>query len=186
MNTAAGNPLKSVTAEQVGLNVKNAWYVLKNSWFMPESPYSFFVFCVLMILIFTLIIFFHYNNIQRQVKKYSRCYKNKMKTATSSGIYTVTATTGRADQKLYNVTYDLKMKKTTLECACPQSEDATNVNTFRDIPIYNLQTKTVDTVDTKYCQCNFQADTPSTSVYYTGHPGLVRFMNSGDESFFTG
>lgn len=176
--------LKSAAFEQFGLNLQNTWYVLKNSWFMPESFYSFIVFCVLMTLIFILVIFFHHNNIQRQVKKYSRCYRNKMKKQVS-GLYTVTATTGQPNQQLYSVTYDLAKKQSTVQCACPQGEDATVANVFRNIPVYNMQTKQVDTIQEKYCHCKFQADSPSASVYFTGHPGLVRFMNSKDDSFFT-
>lgn len=166
--------------EQAILNTKNVWYMIRSSQFMPESWYSFVVFCVLVILIYILVLFFHHNSIQRQVKKYSRCYKNKMKKQVS-GTYVVTATDGEKNP-LYRVAYDIAKKQNTVECACPEG---TVANTFRDIKVYNLKTKETDTIPEKYCHCNFAGDTPSASVYFTGHPGLVRFMNSGDDSFFT-
>lgn len=168
------------TAEKFTLNAKNAWYVLRNSWFMPESFYSAIVFAVLITFIFIMIIFFHYNSIQRRVKTSSRCYQNKMK-AQMSGLYSVTATDG-ADKELYRVTYDIAKKQNNVECACEEGE---TVNIFRDVKVYNMSTGETDTIAQKYCNCKFSADAPGTSVYFTGHPGLVRFMNSGDNSFFT-
>lgn len=168
--------------EEVKINAINTWYVIRNSWFMPESWYSFIVFSVLVALIFILIVFFHHNNIQRYVRKYSRCYRNKMQ-AQASGVYTVTAVDGSQNRPLYSVSYDINKKVNTVKCAC--TPEGNVANTFRNIPVYNLATKQTNTIPEKYCHCNFSGDTPSTSVYFTGHPGLVRFMNSGDDSFFT-
>lgn len=162
------------------LQVKNMWYVLRTSWFMPESWYTTMVFLILVSFMFILIIFFHHSSVQRYVKKHSRCYKNKVKKS-ASGVYMVTATDGQKNP-LYTVSYDLAKKENKLECACPEG---TVTNAFRDIKVYNLRTKSTDTIKDKYCNCNFAGDAPSTSVYFTGHPGLVRFMNSGDDSFFT-
>lgn len=179
------NALQSAKFEQAALNTKNVWYAIRSSAFMPESWYSFIVFSVLMALLFILIIFFHHNSIQRRVKKVSRCYKDKQRKL-MSGRYIVTATNGQKEP-MYRVSYDLAKKQSTVECACEQDPNGQNVaNTFRDIKVYNLNTNKVNIIPEKYCQCKtgFGEDL-AASVYFTGHPSLVRFMNSGDDSFFT-
>jgi hypothetical protein len=96
-----------------------------------------------------------------------------------SGAYTVTATDGE-NNPMYKISYDLAKKQNTVQCACTEGSVA---NSFRNINVYNLKTKNTEKIQEKYCNCN--VDFSSTSVYFTGHPGLVRFMNSGDDSFFT-
>lgn len=158
--------------------LQNFTSVVKNAWFVP-SPYEFLVFVVLIGLFFLLLVFFHYSGIQRAVKKNSRCYQEKRQTRTD-GVYSVTATNGR-NEPMYKVSYDIGKKRNVLECACPEGDVS---NTFTDINMYNLKTKSVDKVSEKYCNCTTDVYTPGESVYFTGHPGLVRFMSSQDTSFF--
>ena len=82
---------------------------------------------------------------------------------------------------MYTVSYNIAKKQSNLQCACQEGSTA---NAFHNIKMFNFNTKKTSTYD-KYCNCDGQLDQPSASVYFTGHPGLVRYMNSGDDSFFT-
>jgi len=142
-------------------------------WWIP-SGHEIFIFLISIILLFILVMLFHYNSIQNRVKKESRCLReNKEKTA--SGVYTVTATNSR-NKPLYRVGYNLGAKQYSLECACNPGDV---VNTFKNIHVYDMHTNSVQTVTEKQCQCDsYLMDDASGQVYYTGYPGLVQFMNS--------
>jgi predicted membrane protein len=158
-------------------SVNYAFSVIKNSWFWPSSMYELVIFGVLVALIILLAMFFHYNSIQKEVKKKSRCYSANSR---QSGVYSVTASTSTG-APLYRVSYDMTNKVSNLECAC---KEGPVVNNFNDISVYNFTSKSSDAVN-KYCSCEGDLLTsPSESVYFSGHPDLVRFMTNEDDSFF--
>lgn len=169
MNNVNPDILKSPSVTFVKSFVKNAWFV--------PSPYEFFTFLMLISLFIILVTFFHYSGVQRYVKKNSRCLMERQKNS-MSGIYTVTAN-NRENKPLYKVSYDLTGKEYTVECACKEGK---YTNQFNSINVYDLKRQLSDTIDKKLCQCSESLNTDR--VYYSGYPGLVRFMNTGDTSFF--
>lgn len=149
----------------------------RNAWFMP-TPYEFFTFIFLILLFIILVSFFHYSGIQRHVKKNSRCLAERQRNSVS-GIYTVTAN-NKDNKPLYKVSYDLTGKEYSVECACKEGK---YTNQFNTINVYDMKRQSSDIIDKKFCQCDSLLDTER--IYYAGYPGLVRFMNTGDTSFFT-
>lgn len=164
--------------DQLAENVKSTWYAIKNHSLIPTLP-EFFTFVVIFILVFLLVALFHNNSIQTAVRKNSRCLRAK-EIGRTKGQYVVKAL-NKNNQELYQVGYDLSTRETTLQCACPEGKVA---NTFHNIPMYNLRTNMVQKVKEKSCACDQTYYVPGESVYYTGYPGLVSFMNSEDTSFF--
>lgn len=147
-----------------------------NSYWMP-SMHEFFVFACLMAVLAIVFYLFHYNSIQRAVQQ-TRCYQLQ-DTAGTMGSYAVTAKNAR-NEDMYTVSYDLDSKLSAIECSC---KEGNIVNTFRDIPMYDLIDQQERNVD-KICQCDKQLLGVDGSTYYAGYPGIVRFMKDGDSSFF--
>jgi hypothetical protein len=150
----------------------------KNIWFVPSFT-EFLTFAAIILLLFIMFSLFHNNSVQVAVRKNSRCLRAK-DIGRTKGQYIATAM-NKQNQNLYRVGYDLSSTQTTLECACPQGKVA---NTFRNIPLYNLSTQTATNVKEKLCSCDQLYHREGESVYYSGYPGIVSFMNSGDLSFF--
>jgi hypothetical protein len=116
----------------------------------------------------------YYNDVQLRVKNNSQCYKDR-NAAKSTDIYTVTATNQNRDP-LYKVNYSFGAKSYDVQCACKEGPVA---NTFPNIDVYNIGTQTVQTIDNKMCSCDTQLYNPaSDTMYFSGYPGLVRFMNT--------
>lgn len=159
-------------------NVKSTLSAVRNNSLIPTWA-EFLTFSVIFLLLFLLATLFHNNSIQAAVRKNSRCLRAK-EIGRTGGQYVVKAH-NKNNQDLYQVGYDLTTKETTLQCACPEGKVA---NTFRDIPMYNLRTKTSQTVKEKLCGCDQSYYNAGESVYYSGYPGVVSFMNSGDTTFF--
>ena len=150
--------------------------IFDSNWWKPTVSEAITFTLVLVILVFVIYLF-HYNSVQRSVQN-SRCYR--LQDAMSSlGQYSVTAKNARNDN-LFNVKYDLDSRLYELSCACKPGPVA---NTFRDIPVYDMVDQT-DRKITKNCLCDKVVITPTDSTYYYGHPGVTRFMKSGDTSFF--
>jgi hypothetical protein len=137
------------------------------------------IFAVMFVLLWVIFALFHHNSIQARVRKNSRCLRAK-EIGRAGGQYVVRAM-NQNNQELYQVGYDLTTRETTLQCACPEGKVP---NTFSEIPIYNMNTMTSQTVKEKSCACDQSYYRPGERVYYSGYPGLVSFMNSGDTTFF--
>lgn len=151
---------------------------IRNSWLLPSLP-EFVTFAVIIVLLFLLFALFHNNSIQSEVRKKSRCLRAK-ETGRKGGQYMVTAT-NKDNQELYRIGYDLSSRQFNVQCACPEGKVT---NTFRRIPVYNLNTMTSQTIPEKSCACDTSYYRTGDSVYYNGYPGLVSYMNSGDTTFF--
>jgi len=127
-----------------------------------------------------LIVLFQYSTIQNDVKKNSRCLREKL-SGQSNGMYVVTAK-NETDEKLYNITYDLRKKEYNVSCACTPGD---TVNHFNDIKVYDMRNPSnpIRRINEKMCYCDKFVEPNRT--YYFGYPDILRFMNSGDTSFFT-
>lgn len=149
------------------------------SW-APHDITEIVLYIAIVVIIVILIRLFHYNSIQRKVVTTSRCLREKTQ-GKRNGIYSVTATNYRNDP-LYKVHYDLNAKSYAVECACKEGQ---TVNNFRDIPVYDLRdpANPNKTIGNKVCQCDGLL-TSNPRTYYNGYPGVVRYMNNKDTSFF--
>ena len=136
------------------------------------------------VIVFFVILFsrlFFYDMVQREVRQTSRCIRERSEFA-RAGTFSVLAKNA-LNLPLYKVQYDLKNKRSSVECACKSGEV---VNAFTNIPYYDFNSKKSATIPEKLCECesNLQANANS-SVYYSGTPGVIRFMNDQtDVKFF--
>lgn len=122
----------------------------------------------------------HYTNIRKNVKEHSRCLREKANN--KSGKYMVYAKNPR-NEPMYSVAYDMQGGTWNLNCTCKDGDVA---NEFKNIPIYNFKNPANPTMYTdKSCKCE-KDYTQSTNIYYDGAPGIIRFMNDRDVTFFTG
>lgn len=152
---------------------------VKNSWIVPE-PFEIVAFVFFMILFIILCTLFHYSSIQAAVKKRSRCMRDRSLGASPGGIYTVMAQ-NNDNQPLYKVDYNLSSREFAVKCACPEG---TVSNRFPSIPVFNLGTQTEEKIKDKTCGCDTKYFSTGDSIHYSGYPGLVSYMNSGNTSFF--
>jgi hypothetical protein len=138
------------------------------------------LFTVVMVLLILIVYFIHYHMIQMEVRKTSRCLRLKERHS-AGGVYTVEAVNENSD-KLYNVTYDLGAKSSTVDCACPPGNV---VNHFRDIPYFDMKTQRTRKIEDQMCGCDSIYDDTRDQIFFEGVPGLVRYMqNQDDTSFF--
>jgi len=180
MATVSGAPIATVTGAAApappageGWMTSLTKWINELEWWLPSFNEAL-LYIVVALLLYIFGSLMYYNNIQLRVKQTSQCYKDK-NSVTNNGSYYATAVNQNND-KLYNVNYDFGAKSYTIDCACNPGDV---INTFPAFDIYNLATQKVNTVDHKLCSCDKQLYTlGSDSVYYTGYPGIVRFMNT--------
>ena len=138
------------------------------------------LFTVFIFISIFLIFMIHYHLIQKKVRAESRCLREAEQYATGSE-YKITASDKR-NSDLYNLTYNFDTKQTTVNCAC---KDGKTLNSFKNIPYYDLRLNASKALDNFSCYCDKAYDHPSMSVYFKGHPGLIRYyQNQKDTSFF--
>jgi hypothetical protein len=147
------------------------------AFWLPTGFYEIFVFVLFIIVLTITLILLHYGEVQRKVSN-SRCALQS--TSYSTGIYQLQAV-DENNNKLFHIEYNLDAKLFNIECGCTSGQ---TVNNFNSIPIYNLRTQQASKID-KICNCDNAYDSLTNHTYYNGDPGLVRFMNTGDTSFFT-
>lgn len=147
---------------------------------MPESISEVMLYIATVVILIVVVRLFHYNSVERKVKQTSRCLREQSK-GSRSGQYTVFAS-NEQNQNMYKVTYDMNSKSYAVDCNCKEGQ---TVNTFRNISVYDLRdlSNPHKTISNKICQCAGALDTGSRT-YYTGYPGLIRYMNYKDSSFF--
>lgn len=151
------------------------------SW-KPKDATEFILYIVMVSLIIVFVLLFHYNVIETNVKKTSRCLREKTQ-GQRSGQYSVTAQ-NQLNKDMYKIVYDMNAKSYAVDCAC---EEGDVVNNFRNIDVYDLRdgANPKKTISSKMCQCKSDlVNGTGFRTYYTGYPGLVRFMNYKDTSFF--
>ena len=137
------------------------------------------LFAVLLTLIFIIAYMAHYAVIQRQVRKESRCLNARLNYS-SGAAYQVKAVNAEG-KDLFRVTYDMPSKSVKHECACPTGN---TVNHFNKVKYYDLKTAKDKVIPELLCNCDMDYETLE-GPYYEGYPGLVRYMQNGDSTFFT-
>ena len=145
----------------------------------PSFPELMF-FIVFIILIVILSVLIHYHFIQKRVQKESRCLRERKKFS-SGGVYSVEAH-NPMNLPLYRVDYDFSKKEEKLSCNCKKGD---TINTFTNIPFYDLNNNIPKKQDKLLCYCDKAYDSPNATTYYKGHPGLIRYMQNNDASFFS-
>jgi len=121
----------------------------------------------------------HYHAIYAEVRRTSRCLRLK-DAHELGGTYTVKAVNDQG-KPLYTATYDLEAKQNKIECACAKGAV---INHFSDVPYFDLKAQTARKLDEKLCNCDSAYDGTGQDVFFEGAPGLVRFMQDADTSFF--
>jgi hypothetical protein len=145
-------------------------------WWIPK-PEEILIFACFVFLTYWLSTIYKYNTVENQVIQTSRCYADNHALKAGNQQY-ATATNAR-NAPLYTVSYNLAAKQSSLECAC---NSGTTVNTFTNIPIFDLTTNSVTIVPQKQCTCDTALLSASPNVYFTGYPGIVKFMNTASIS----
>lgn len=138
------------------------------------------LFVVVLALVFFVAYMIHYSLIQKEVRNRSRCYKAKLQFS-AGGEYDVKAVDEQGTE-MYKLTYNTAKKQVKHECACPKGDV---VNHFKDVKYYDLKTASERSIKDLMCNCDMAYDTIGADVFYEGHPGLVRYMQNADASFFT-
>lgn len=145
-------------------------------WWIP-SWHEFGIFALAVFLTYWVIQIYQYSNVETKIMRESRCYKDKH-SIKAGGTQYVTATNAQ-NLPLYSVGYNISGKQMSLECACKEGDI---VNTFKNIPTYDLSNNSVSKVATKQCNCDSDLLSASPNVYFTGYPGIVKFMNTASAS----
>ena len=145
-------------------------------WWIPDF-WELVIFALAVFLTYWVIQTYQYNSVELKLMNESRCYKDKH-SLKAGGIQYATATNSQ-NLPLYTVGYNLSGKQTTLECACNKGDI---VNTFKNIPTYNLLNNSVTKVSEKQCNCDTDLLSASPNIYYNGYPGIVKFMNTASAS----
>jgi|APGre2960657404_1045060.scaffolds.fasta_scaffold01976_5 hypothetical protein len=138
------------------------------------------LFIVALTLIFFIVYMIHYASIQSSVRNQSRCLRAKLM-YTADGQYTVKAV-DEGGKDLYKLDYDMTAKEVKHECACPKGDV---INHFEKVKYQDLKTNTEREISDMMCGCDAAYDAVGQDIFYEGHPGLVRYMQNGDASFFT-
>lgn len=134
------------------------------------------------VIVFFVILFsrlFFYDAVQREVRKTSRCVRERFEHG-RSGVYSVVAKNS-LNSNLYKISYDLKNKKHSIECACRPGDI---VNTFKEIPYYDFNTQSAQVLSEKLCQCENKLIEGTDKPFYAGTPGIIRFMNNKTDTKF--
>jgi len=119
----------------------------------------------------------HYASIQARVKKESRCLRAKLE-SNKGGVYDITAINDQ-NTNLYTLTYNKKTKTVEHKCTCPPGD---TVNHFKNIRYYDQKERRDSEIKDLMCSCDGAYDTDD--IFFKGYPGLVRYMQSSDRSFF--
>lgn len=145
---------------------------------LPSSAMEFILFVVMVILVILISFLIHYTIINRNVKKYSRCYREKQESNIGQGMYKVSGFAQNGDE-VYEIIYDMNAKEYIINQKC---EKGPIVNKA-DITVYDIKRKQTDKVK-KIFECSKNYELNIKPAYHTGEPGLVRFIEFGDAEFF--
>lgn len=151
--------------------------IFTSKYYIGEFLINFFF--ILFIIIITIILY--WDNINTRVSINSRCKKQLDVIDKAKGIYRIDAK-DKNDNALFNIKYILGAKRNSVECEC---KDGDVVNTFRDIPIRDLQNNK-DTNVTKTCMCDryYDIGIDGKNIMYSGEPGILRYMDTKQDTMF--
>lgn len=85
------------------------------------------------------------------------------------------------DNDLYNIKYNMKNKKPTIECAC---KPGNVINNFTNIKLYDKNNSHChNNIDNKYaCNCDNDYSSDNPDLLYSGDPFLVNYMNNNNKN----
>jgi hypothetical protein len=153
-----------------------AFDITNPSWWIP-STHEIAIFVLAVFLTYWVIQIYQYNTVETKIIQESRCYKNKH-AIKAGGVQYATATNAQ-NAPLYTVGYNLSGNQVSLECACKNGDI---VNNFKNIPMYDFTNNSVTNTASKQCNCDTDLFSASPNVYFTGYPGIVKFMNTASVS----
>jgi hypothetical protein len=148
----------------------------------PFTPGEIFLNILFICLIIIISLIIYWDTINVRVAKTSRCKRQMDIFNKNKGMYIINAK-DKSKQPLYAITYDTKQNNTNVECTCNSGK---YINYFNSIPVKNLRTNKDVQVD-KVCQCDkyYNVGMMTENVIYDGEPGIVRYMQTpNDSSFF--
>lgn len=134
-------------------------------------------------LLLIIINIFYWEYINHNIVNKSRCKKNMDLANNSNGKYTIKAT-DKENNPLYEINYDLKKKRSTIDCSCNKGGYENN---FKSINIRDLQ-KEENIKKDRVCYCNkkYNIGDNNERIEYNGDQGLIRYMQSDKYlNFFT-
>lgn len=100
------------------------------------------------LIIFLLIVIFYWDTIKRNILKTARC---KITMDNSDSQFNVRLFDKNTNSSIININYDnTKKHNNKIDCVCPRGNE---LNNFKDIPVFNSDTKKVEKVD-KICYCD--------------------------------
>ena len=143
------------------------------------SEFFINIFFIFLVLIITIIIY--WDNINRKVSENSRCKKQIDIYDKSKGVYLIEAN-DKNKNKLFDIKYILGAKRNSVECKCAEGDV---VNNFTDIRIRDLKNNRTINNFSKTCSCDrFYDIGVGNEIIYSGDPGIVRYMDTSDTTFF--
>lgn len=121
-----------------------------------------------------IILMWHINYVS--AKEGSRCYvKNK----SNDKVYVIAK--DKKDNPMYKIKYDFNDMSSRVICACTPGSV---INKFEDLKVRRLDTFEDMNVN-KTCSCRQKFDLlDKLNIYYYGTPGVVRYMQTTDDSVF--
>jgi hypothetical protein len=147
---------------------------------LPKDITEIILYTISIILIVLIVNLFHFSNINRRVRRESRCYREQNESVVGKGIYKVTAVSTIGDD-IYEVIYDIESRTYNIVQKC---EEGTIQNKVF-IRVYDLNRRSVDKIE-KIFLSNKNYELNLKLPYFKGDPGLVRFMEYGTTDFFDG
>lgn len=146
---------------------------------LPHSFTEIILFIILCVIVLIFINLFHYTNIQKKVKEYSRCYKHTLLSSSRVNEYSIIGYTLKENKEILKITYDFKKKISTIEITATPGSVLNKI----EVPVYNLKTYEVNTIEKTFSSI-MNYNLLEEDMLYIGHPELVRFMQYGNTDFF--
>lgn len=156
----------------------NSFIAYLLSW-VPRSFSEIFLFIITVSIVIIVVTLFHYTSIQRRVKQESRCYRDALLHRPGVGTYVLKGYE-KDGNLVFEVVYDFGAKTYTVNQKCT----AGNVQNKVEIPVYDISTRSVQTIEKIFnCEVDFQLQN-GASVVWGGYPDLVRFAQYTNTDFF--
>ena len=172
--------LKNITKQNFSIVIDifdEIYYIFSTKYEISEILLNFFF--IVLVIIITLIIY--WDSINGYVSSNSRCKRQLNIINNITGEYLINAR-DKNNRDLFNITYNMDKRSVSVECGCNNGDV---VNNFAGIKVRDIKNdKDLDI--SKQCMCDKYYDTEMGSeIIYDGEPGILRYINSGDETFFT-
>ena len=149
--------------------------------FLKFNFYELLLNVVFLLLVIIFISIIYWDNINKKVANDSRCKRQYEQYNKNTNKYIVNAT-DKDDNDLFKITYDIKERKTNVECNCKKGNV---INNFENIKVKSLKDNKDHKVN-KSCSCEeyYDLGVNSKDIIYDGDPGILRYITSGYNDFF--